>query len=122
MTTGLSGTYAINDTNLQLQPTSGKWVERTQYGTDGSGHPIYSAFRNFELTWDLINTADVKQLIDFYNTVSSTGTVVACLPKWGDTNYTFHNYSGTTMGEPVVDTYFQSHLQSVKLLLINIRT
>lgn len=119
---GASGTYAINNTDLTLQPTTGKWVERSQYGVDGAGHPIYSSFRSFELNWDLISPSQVKQLIDFYNTVSATGTVVACLPKWGDTDYVFFNYSGSTLGEPVVDTYFQGYLQSVKLLVLNIRT
>jgi hypothetical protein len=81
MTTGLSGTYAFNDVNLTLQPSEGRWVERTSYGIDGSGHNIYSNFRNFELSWDLISTSELKQLIDFFNVVaSSTGSVVAaCL-------------------------------------------
>lgn len=122
MTTGASGTYAINNTDLTLQPTTGKWVERTQYGLDGNGHPIYSNFRNFELTWELISTSDAKQLIDFFNTVATTGTVVSCLPKWGDATYLFHNYSGTTLMEPSVGEYFQGFIQNVKLLILNIRT
>lgn len=122
MTTGLSGTYAINNTDLTLQPSTGRWVERTSYGVDGSGHPLYSNFRSFELTWELISTSDAKQLIDFFNTVSTTGTVVACLPKWRDTDYTFYNYSGTTIGEPAVGEYFQGFIQNVKMLLLNIRT
>lgn len=119
---GASGTYATNGTDWTLQPTTGHWVERNQYGIDGSGHPIYSNFRNFEATWELISTSDAKQIIDFYNTVSSTGSVVSCLPEWGNTNYEFRNYSGTTLQEPVVGEYFQGYIQSVKLLIINIRT
>lgn len=122
MTTGLSGTYGFNNINLNLQPTTGKWVERTSYGYDGSAHPIYSALRSFEITWDLISPTDAKQIIDFYNTVSATGTVVACLPKWGDTEFTFYNYSGVTINEPVVGEYFQGFITSVSLLIINIRT
>lgn len=122
MTTGLSGSYAFNNVNLTLQPTTGKWVERTAYGIDGNAHPIYSSFRNFELTWELISPADAKQLIDSFNTISTTGTVVSCLPEWGALEYQFMNYSGTTMQEPTVGEYFQGFIQSVKLLLINIRT
>lgn len=122
MTTGLSGSYAFNDVNLTLQPTSGKWTERTNYGFDGAGHPIYPSVRNFELTWNLISPSDAKQIIDAYNAVGNTGTVVACLPKWGDLEYTFYNYSGTTLQEPVVGEYFQGYIQEVKLLLVNVRT
>lgn len=122
MTAGLSGTYAFNDTNWTLQPTTGKWIDRTSYGIDGNAHPIYSPYRNFEATWELISTSDAKQILDFYNTVSSTGTVVSCLPEWGATEYQFKNYSGTTLQEPVVGEYFQGYIMSVKLLIINIRT
>lgn len=120
MTTGASGTYAVNNTNLTLQPTTGKYVERNQFGFDGSAHPIYSAYRQFELTWELISTTDAKQLIDFYNTVSATGTVVACLPKWGDPDFIFINISGVTLTEPQVGEYFQGYIQQVKMLVVNI--
>lgn len=122
MTTGLSGSYAINDTNLSLQPTTGKWESRNSYGVDGGGHPVYSQLRSFELSWELISPLDAKQLIDFYNAVGNTGTVVACLPRWGDAEFTFFNYSGVTMQEPSVGTYFQGFIQSVRLLLLNVRT
>lgn len=122
MTTGLSGSYAFNDVNLTLQPTTGKWTERTDYGMDGGRHPVYSALRNFELTWQLISPSDAKQLIDVYNTVGNTGSVVACLPEWGATEYQFRNYSGTTMQEPTVGEYFQGYIKEVKLLLLGIRT
>ena len=122
MTTGASGTYAINNTNFTLQPSDGKWLERQSYGFDGSAHPIYSALRSFEASWDIMSTDEAKQLIDFYNGVAVTGAVVACLPKWGDVDYIFYNYSGTTLGELTVGEYFQGYIKSTKLLLYNIRT
>ena len=122
MTTGLSGTYAFNGADLTLQPSTGKWVERTDYGIDGGGHPVYATTRKFELTWDLISTSDAQQIINFYNTVGNTGTVVACLPEWGATQYQFKNYSGTTLQEPTVGTYFMGYIESVKLLILNVRT
>lgn len=122
MTVGLSGSYATNDVNWTLQPTTGKWVERKSYGMDGNAHPIYSQFRNFEVTWELISPSEVKQIVDFYNTVSTTGTVVSCLPEWGANEYQFKNYSGTIMMEPVVGEYFQGYITSVRLLIVNART
>lgn len=119
---GLSGTYAFNNTDLTLQPTTGKWTPRPNYGIDGSGHEIYASVRNFELSWDLISTSDAKQIIDFYNTVSTTGTVVACLPQWNNGSYQFVNISGCTLQEPEVGEYFQGYIQSMKLLILNVRT
>lgn len=119
---GLSGTYAFNDVSFTLQPTTGKWAERTSYGVDGGKHPVYSQLRNFELTWGLISPSDAKQIIDTYNSVGNTGTVVACLPEWGATEYQFKNYSGSTMQEPTVGEYFQGFIKEVKLLLLGIRT
>lgn len=119
---GLSGSYALNNTDLTLQPTTGKWMDRTNYGVDGGGHPVYSQLRSFELTWELISPSDAKQIIDTYNLVGNTGTVVACLPEWGTLEYQFRNYSGVTMQEPSVGTYFQGFIQTVRLLLLNIRT
>lgn len=122
MTTGLSGTYGINGTDLTLQPTTGKWVERQNYGVDGGGHPVYSPYRSFELSWELISPQDVQQLINFYNLVGNTGTVTSCLPEWGANDYQFKNYSGTTIQEPTVEPYFQGYTQTVKMLILRIQT
>lgn len=122
MTTGLSGTYALNGVDLTLQPTTGKWLDRTNYGVDGGGHPVYSQTRGFELTWILISPSDAKQIIDTYNLVGSTGVITACLPEWGALEYQFRNYSGTTLQEPTVSTYFQGFIQEVRLLILNVRT
>lgn len=122
MTTGLSGTYAFNDANLTLQPTAGKWTSRTNYGIDGGGHPIYASVRGFELSWVLISPSDAKQIIDVYNAVGNTGTVVACLPQWNNAGFEFINYSGCTLQEPEVGEYFQGFIQDVKMLVLNVRT
>ncbi len=121
MTQGVTGTYACNDVNINLIPTTGKWVDRTSYGIDGNAHNIYSAFRDFELKWELISTDDASQIINFYNSFNS-GTVVSCLPKWGDPTFTFYNYSGTTISEPQVGEYFQGYIQSVTLLILHVKT
>lgn len=118
---GYSGTYAVNNVDFVLPPTSGKWVNRTQYGVDGQGHPIYSAVRSFELAWDLMSPTDVQQIIGFYNQVV-TGTVVACLPQWNAPGFLFYNYSGTTLTEPEVSEYFQGYTTTVKMTVLTIRT
>lgn len=122
MTTGLSGSYSFNGVDLTLPPTTGKWNERTNYGIDGNGHPTYSSLRSFEMKWELISTSDLNQIIGYYNLVGNTGTVTSCLPDWGNAAFTFRNYSGTTLQEPTVGEFYQGYVQSVTLLVLNVRT
>lgn len=122
MSTGLSGTFAFNNTDLNQYPTTHRWVERTQYGIDGGGHPIYSQLRSYEMTWNLISVEDAQQIINFYNLVGSTGTLVSCLPEWGQADYRFKNYSGTTLEEPQMQGYFQGFIEELKLLVLNVTT
>lgn len=122
MTTGLSGTYAFNGTNLTLQPTEGKWGTPDSYGYDGAGHPILSAFRTFELRWQLISPSDLSQLETFFRQVSNTGTMNVDLPEWGAPQYRFRTYSGTTLNPLQVGAYFQEYTQDVTLLILQIRT
>lgn len=119
---GFSGSYAFNNVDLVLPPSEGNWKERQNYGIDGGGHTIYSSVRDFEMSWDLISVANLATIISAYNAVGNTGTVVACLPEWGNANYQFKNYSGTVLQEPTVGAYFQEHVESVKLLILNVRT
>lgn len=122
MSQGTSGTYAFNGTDFLLQPSSGRWVQRTEFGIDGAGHPIYPAVREFELVWDLIAIGDLQQINNAYNQVGNTGTVVVDLPKYGDVQYNFFSYSGCTLAEPSYDPYFMGYVQNVKLLVLNVRT
>ena len=122
MTTGASGTFAFNDVNLNQIPTDHHWSERTQYGVDGSAHPVYPRVRSYEMVWNLISTENAKQILDVYNTVGNTGTVTTCLPQWGANGYEFRNYSGTTLSEPVMGNYFQGYLEDFRLLILNVVT
>ena len=122
MTTGLSGSFAFNNTNLNQIPTTHTWVERTQYGIDGGAHPIYPSVRSYEMVWNLISTQNAKQIIDFYNLVGNTGTLVACLPEWGNVEYSFRNYSGATLQEPQMQGYFQGYIEELRLLILNVVT
>jgi hypothetical protein len=122
MTTGLSGTFAFNGTNLNQYPTEHGWAERTNYGIDGNAHPIYSQNRSYQMTWNLISTEDAKQIIDYYNLVGNTGTLTACLPEWGNVGYSFRNFSGTTLMEPTYSGYYMGYLLDFKLLILNVNT
>ena len=121
MTSGFSGTFAINGTDLTLKPTSGAWEAKEIIGYDGSGRPIYPAVGEFTLSWDLVPTADMKQLLDFYDYVSNTGSCVVDLPKWGDVDYLFYSYSGTFPNRPTAGEYFMGYIGSVKMVISGIR-
>ena len=122
MTLGASGTFAVNNTNLNQYPTEHGWAERANYGVDGGAHTIYPQNRSYQMTWNLISPADAKQVIDFYNTVGNTGTVTFCLPQWGNVDYVFFNYSGTTLAEPTFGGYYMGYLTDFKLLVMNVNT
>jgi hypothetical protein len=122
MTTGLSGTFAFNGTNLNQYPTTHRWVERTQYGVDGNAHPVYAQVRSYEMTWNLISMGDAQQIINFYNLVGSTGTLVACLPEWGQADYRFKYYSGSSLEEPQMQGFFMGFIEELRLLVLSVNT
>lgn len=122
MTTGYSGTYGINGVNLLLPPSTGKWGERDVLGYDGNGRPIYPSIREFTMTWELMDVTSLQQLINAQLSVANTGTSVVDLPKWGASDYLFDSYSGTFVNEVSVGQYFTGYVQSVTLLITNIRT
>ena len=115
-------TYKINGTDIALQPTSGKWITRSNLGYDGNGHPIYAPKRKFELRWGLISQEDRNQLQLFFDAVAVTGTAVVDLPEYRSTSYIFYSYSGCVINEPDIDEYFESYSTDMILLVTNIRT
>lgn len=122
MTTGLSGSYAIQGTDLTLQPTTGRWLSKDALGLDGAGHPILPAIKNFEVNFQLMSISDFNQLYTFFLSVSNTGTVAVDLPQFSASDYRFHRYSGCILHEPSVGDYFVEHVTDVRLLVTNIRT
>ena len=115
-------TYKVNGTEFVLQPTSGRWVQRNELGRSGSGHPIYSGVREFELVFQLASTSDFNQLQTWFNAVGNTGTVVVDLPQYGAVTYTFFSYTGCVINEPVMDAYFSQYHTNVSMLITNIET
>lgn len=119
-----TGFVAINGTDLLIQPDV-RWIPRSNLAIDGQGHPIYSAIREVELNFDLIDQATIAQLEGFYNACGSTGTVVATLPPPFGPQFSYLNYSGCIVGEPEIGgNYFteDGYVPQVKMLITNIRT
>lgn len=119
MTTGLSGTYAINA--IDICPESANWVDRPSIGVDGNGHPIYPALREFEFSWGLMSMVDYNILYSARQAVGSTGTLTVDLPDLTQSTFRFTRYSGTIIHEPSVGAYFVDHVSDVRLLVSNIR-
>lgn len=114
--------YKINDIELALQPTTGRWLPRQQLGIDGNGHPVYPAFREFEMQWGLMGVSGSHQLQNFFETVVTTGSAVVDLPRYQDTTYNFFSYSGCALREPDWGRFFTEHQTNVTLLVTRIRT
>lgn len=115
-------TYRINGIAITNQPTSGHWIPKSSLGTDGNGHDVYPAFREFEMKWNLIEESDFYQLQDFFDTMLVTGTIVVELPQYKVNTYTFFAYSGCILHEPQVDTFFNQNRMSAVLVISSIRT
>lgn len=113
--------YAVNSTDLYLQPTTGRWLPKTAMGIDGAGHPVYPGVREFEMNWGILAPVDADQLQNFFATVVTTGTATMCLPKYAGITGGFANYAGCTLSEPQFGVYFAGHYTNTVLLVHNIR-
>lgn len=114
---------AINGTDLFIQPDV-RWLPRSVLGTDGQGHPIYSAIREVEMNFVLVDQATYNQLQGFYNLCGNTGTAVARLPQYGSSQFSFIDYSGCIVGEPEINgNYFteDGYIPQIKQNIFNIR-
>lgn len=114
--------YGFDGSELNLQPTYGRWVPRVEVGKNGVGHSIYPEVREYQLYWGLMPVADFDAIRDIYNQVSITGTVVASLPEIGASTYGFKNYSGCVVNEPEAGRYFTEHVTEVNWIIGSIRT
>ena len=119
MTTGLSGTYAINAVNVC--PEAAHWVSASALGADGNGQPIYPSVREFEFSWGLMSMSDFSVLYQARQLVNSTGTVTVDLPDLSASDFRFRRYSGTVVHEPSVGDFFTDSISDVRLLITNIR-
>jgi hypothetical protein len=122
MVTGTVNTFAINGTALNIQPTKHNWIKKSSVGTDGGGHAIYPALAQYQMQWDYMSAAEFSQLLTFYDSFGTTGTVVASLPKYKNSTYTFFDYSGCVIDAPGFDNFFENYYENVVILISSIRT
>jgi len=114
--------FEINGTGIPIDPTEGRWMPRDVEGIDGNGRAIYASTREFQFRWGLLSPGQVWQLQEWWQTIGSTGTITAALPRYAWPTYTFFTYTGVHIQEPVVDVYFTENYTDVTLLVTNIRT
>ena len=117
----MSGSYKINGTEFDPQPTSGRWMPRQQLALDGNLQAIYPLYHEFEIRWQLEKPSDFKEIQDLYEGMSAIGNIVAELPEYGAATYTFFSYSGCVLREPEMGVYFSEHHTDVVLLVSKIR-
>lgn len=117
--------YKINNVALTLQPSAGSWKPRDILGTDGNGHPVYPAVREFEMKWDLITEAEYYELQNMYDTLMLyTGSTTVTIPRYKPVSgvYTYDTYTGCIIYEPESADYFEMHRLTARMLIVNIRT
>ena len=115
-------TYKIAGTELDPQPTTGRWVARALVGRDGNGRAIYEPLRKFEITWGLLSPLAFDNLQNQFLAIGATGTKVVSLPEYTTGTYSFYDYTGCYVDEPVPGTFFSEYYQDVTLLITNIDT
>jgi hypothetical protein len=121
MTTGYSGTFAVNGTDFIIQPFQFGWDDKELIGVDGNGRPLYPAVNSFTIKWKLISPTEFQQIANFFYDVSVTGTATVDLPKFGFPEYYFDSYSGTYLTRPTFEKYFNGYLEGVSMTVTNIR-
>lgn len=117
--------YIINGHRMPW-PTEGRWLARRPLDIQGDNRPIYAPVRAFELTWGIQTYEDWEVLVASFDALQSTGTAVVELPAYPTATgvaFAFREYSGATLGEPVVGGMFnQEFPTSVSLVIGNLRT
>lgn len=113
--------FGINGTDFLQTPSVDKWVSKPVLDVTGKGNPVYPSVMEYELKWDIIDSASLDQLFDFYDTGVASGTVIVSLPEWKSSTYQFKNYTGCVIYEPEVGDYFVEYVTDVRLLIANIR-
>lgn len=117
--------YIINGHRMPW-PSMGHWLPRRPIDVQADNRPIYAPVRVFELTWDIQFYEDWEVLVAAFDQIQSTGTAVVELPAYPTATgvaFGFREYSGTTLGEPIVgDMFNQQYPTNVSLIIGNIRT
>src|SRR5690349_4879054 len=117
----MAGDYKFNVTGTFPDPTEAGWIDRNEKGVSGDGHSIYPLARKFELRWNLLSMEEFQTIVGFYNLVQSTGSFIADLPRYAQP-WAFTSYTGCVMKEPSTGKFFETYVQDVSLLIVNIIT
>lgn len=113
----------INGTSLPVQPSEHRWVDREQLGTDGNGRAIYTAFREYEIKWDMLSPDEFNTMNNYFLSIGQTGTANVSLPQYPPTStYQFQTYSGTILREMTYSGYFENYYKDVRFMIARIRT
>lgn len=112
----------FNGTGLILPPTTAKWINQEPLGFNGVGQAVYPALREFELTFNLTNQGELFEMINYFNMVSVTGTLVANLPAYGTNTFQYRNYSGVIVRQPEVSEYFAEEWTTEVRVVLLVRT
>lgn len=112
----------FNGTGLMLPPTTAGWVTQETIGINGNGHAIYSAVREFQMTFNLTSQGEFYELINYFRQVSVTGTLVATLPQIDSNTFAYKNYSGTILRQPEMQEYFAEEYSSDVRITLLVRT
>ena len=115
-------TYKVGGTELDPQPTTGRWIPRKMLGRDGNGRAIYEATRQHELVWGLLNAEEYDDLQDHFVSIGATGTLIVDLPVYTTGTYVFHSYTGCYVDEPSPGRFFTEHYQDVRFIITNVVT
>lgn len=113
--------YTINGQAFVIEPTSGQWIEPDIIDVDGNGHPIYSAYTSFELTWSNLSPSGTYQLYQFFRSLHITGSAVVGLPRFGYNSYTYYPYSGCVVYIPNMGKFFYTRTLDVTLTIAKVR-
>ena len=114
--------YEINGTEVDPQPTTGRWIPRRMEGRDGNGRPIYEPTRRFEMKWGVLTPVLYDDLQDYFLGISVSGTVIVDLPVYTTGSYVFESYTGCYINEPETNVFFSEYYTDVSLLVTNIVT
>lgn len=112
--------FAINGTQILVDPLRHHWVRNNELDRDGTNRPIYAGIRAYELFWPVMTPAQFDAWIDNYVATSTTGTVSVTIPEYSSATYSFKTYTGVTVDHPEYDDYFEGHFTNVRVLLNNL--
>lgn len=113
--------HKLNGT--QIDPAEFRYLPRKPLDVQGDGRPLYPAVRSAEWKWNITTYAEWAYLqVQFDKTKSSGANVVQipAFPTGISQDYSFTEYSGVYVSEPISGTQFADHPTEIILVISNI--